>query len=408
MSGLVSLIPGRAHPPCLYPLLLAAGLPVPGDVIILPHNSGLFHMNLKGGNFVIYMAFALYCEAQPFIEYWKLKKDPAFDKIQVFRRTEMDVKSGGADVALMICGVGNVPAAAAVAYVCAKLPPGPGDLFVNFGVCAGTLQMPKGQLYRIHSICEQASERWFYPDLLFGTAALSSGHGVNELSSEGGITVPPSENGGPVAFGEASLATVPVVASTMEGLPCDLAEMEAAGMYQAAQMFFEQHRIVFFKVVYDQPDGPATPAASKTEPAGTDAALKPAAMPADGPAAPAAAKMEPTRTGAAAVRELCQGFAAPLCDWLEQINSELRRKLSETQVAFSQEDLLSEEAFAKELRATAAMRAQLHQMLYYRKLMGESAETVVKNFCESSGFVECNSKKEGMAWLNRLRESLWI
>ena len=34
---------------------------------------------------MIYMAFALYWEAQPFIEYLKLKRDADFEKVQLFK-----------------------------------------------------------------------------------------------------------------------------------------------------------------------------------------------------------------------------------------------------------------------------------------------------------------------------------
>ena len=41
----------------------------------------------------------------------------------------------------------------------------------------------------------------------------------------------------------------------MEGIDAPLADMEAAGVYMAAQMFFSQERMFFFKVVLDHPGG---------------------------------------------------------------------------------------------------------------------------------------------------------
>ena len=169
------------------------------------------------------MAFALYYEARPFIEVLDLKRDNAFEKFQLFKRRE---GADGPEVLLFITGPGSINSAAAVAYICAKYPPGPEDFLVNTGICAGRTLAQKGQMYRIHTLCDLAANRWFYPDMF-----LISG-----------------------TYPEESLATAPVPAKTMAGLPCTLADMEGAGVYQAAQMFFKQHQLLFFKAVFDLPD----------------------------------------------------------------------------------------------------------------------------------------------------------
>ncbi len=59
---------------------------------------------------MIYMAFALYYEAQPFIKVLGLKRDNDFEKVQVFKNAHREIP-----VTLFITGAGSVKAAAAVA-----------------------------------------------------------------------------------------------------------------------------------------------------------------------------------------------------------------------------------------------------------------------------------------------------
>lgn len=306
---------------------------------------------------MIYMAFALYCEARPFIDELGLKKDRAFEKFQLFRGGGENGEGRSDEVLLFISGAGSILAAAAVAYVCAKLPPGPGDLFVNFGICAGNSSVKKGELYRIHSICDYSQRRWFYPDLLLMLGGCE----------------------------EEALVTVPTAAKTMAGLCCALADMEAAGMYQAAQLFFEQHQMLFFKVVYDQPDEDGFDGGNKNT-SGPDVLCDPASQ----------------------VKKLCKLWVKSLCRELLSAHHASILDSQRQQAAFSEQELAAEEAFAKLLRATAAMRGQLHQILYYKKLSGAVLEHFISDFCEKNNLSSCHSKKEGMKWLCRLRETLWI
>lgn len=306
---------------------------------------------------MIYMAFALYCEAKPFIDELGLKKDSTFEKFPLFRSSGESGEGKGGEILLFISGPGSVLAAAAVAYLCAKLPPGPGDLFVNFGICAGNASVKKGELYRIHSICDHSQKRWFYPDLLL---------------MPGGCE-------------EEALVTVPTAAKTMTGLCCALADMEAAGMYQSAQLFFEQHQMLFFKVVYDQPDEDGFGGGNKNTPAPYGLSDL-----------------------TAQVEKLCKPWAKMLCRELLPAHRACILDSQRQQAAFSEQELAAEEAFAKLLRATAAMRGQLHQILYYKKLSGAALEHFISDFCEKNNVSPCHSKKEGMKWLCRLRETLWI
>lgn len=292
---------------------------------------------------MIYMAFALYYEARPFIQALELKRDNNIEKLQVFKNTDRAVT-------LFITGVGSVGAATAAAYICAKLPPGPQDLFVNFGICAGSNPAQKGKLYRIHALCDQAAGRWFYPDMF------------------------PF----PGAYEENALATVPAAAKTMKDLPCPLADMEAVGLYQAARMFFGQHQMLFFKTVYDLPGQE-----SETE------AL------ASGPESPGAQ-----------VSGLCGRFAETLCRDILSLARIREQEMSGREIKFSGEELKAEADFARRLKATEAMKKKLHQILYYEKVKGRDISGFLENFCQRYGFDQCSSKKEGMAWLEKITGDL--
>lgn len=302
-------------------------------------------MDLKGENLLIYMAFALYCEARPFIDYLNLKKDKDFEKFQLFRS---DTASGEAAIILFITGTGSIHASTAAAYVFAKLAPGPDDLFINFGVCAGNSINQKGKLYRINSIWEETTGRWFYPDLI-----LSVGH-----------------------YEEASLATVPKVVQTMHNCFCDLADMEGAALYQTGQLFFSQHQMAFFKAVFDIP-GYTNDADDR------NAAIR-------------------------EVEHICARCVPGLMDNIKETYSLYRHRISMHTITFTESDLSVMETVSKKLKATAQMQRQLQQILYYEKLNGKDIGIFLDDFFVKNDFEQCRSKKEGMEWLNKLRETLWI
>lgn len=294
---------------------------------------------------MIYMAFALYCEARPFIEYLNLKKDREFEKFQLFRS---DAASGETAVVLFITGTGSIHASAAAAYVFAKLVPGADDLFINFGVCAGNSINQKGKLYRIDSIWEETTGRWFYPDLILSVGA----------------------------YEEASLATAPKVVQTMHHCLCDLADMEGAALYQTGQLFFSQHQMAFFKAVFDIP--------GDTNDAGD------------------------RNTAIREVEQICARWVQEFMGNLEEAYSLYQHQTSMRTIIFTESDLSVMETFSKKLKATAQMQRQLQQILYYEKLKGKDIGIFMDDFFNKNDIDQCRSKKEGMEWLNKLRETLWI
>ena len=73
---------------------------------------------------------ALYCEAQPIIGYFGLKRQQDINRFQFF--------SNGT-VNLLITGTGMLNAAVGVTSLCSAHRPGSGDILVNIGMVSGQL-----------------------------------------------------------------------------------------------------------------------------------------------------------------------------------------------------------------------------------------------------------------------------
>ena len=173
---------------------------------------------------MIYIACAMYMEAAPFIRRFACKRDDSFRHEQVF---------AGDEAIVIITGTSPVPAAIALTEALALLPPDDGDIFANVGLCGcSDPTVEAGALYLVNSICEHATGRHFYPDMLY-----QHDHRTGGLTTFSSVVTTPS---------------------------CDafLYDTEAAGLYQAAAPFFPADRMFFFKIVSDHGEDSAvlTPA----------------------------------------------------------------------------------------------------------------------------------------------------
>jgi purine-nucleoside phosphorylase len=161
---------------------------------------------------------ALYCEAQPFIHFFGLKRQMDIRPFQVFC---------GKDTVLTVTGTGPVQAAAATAYHFAVYPPQLSDVLINVGVCGAKQEnIPVGTLFLCNKINEQGTNRSFYPDILFRHP-----------------------------FREAELTTCCAIVNNKQDICGLLADMEASGIFQAAALFLQTHQMVFLKIVSDHLDG---------------------------------------------------------------------------------------------------------------------------------------------------------
>ena len=159
---------------------------------------------------------ALRQEARPVIEALGLKQDTGSRKIPVY---------AGENAMLVITGMGKVRAVIATTHLM-HLAPGRARLrLINVGTCAAvTDQLALGEAVLAHKIWDHATEREFFPDVLLK-------HPLQEVS----------------------LGTFdrPVTGMKQPNLPCQTVDMEASGVFQAAQIFLAPHQMMFLKVVVD-------------------------------------------------------------------------------------------------------------------------------------------------------------
>lgn len=180
---------------------------------------------------MIYIVTAMYAEAHPFITRFQLKKEISHTRFQVFLNKE-------SALCLIICGVGSIPAAAAVSSICTEYGAGQGDFLLNAGICAqiwseretahkAGYPCQTGQIYLCNKIREQVTGRIFYPDLLyrhgFAEAQVITGAGPYKK-------MVPVETGDGVFF---------------------LYDMEAAAVYQSGAYYFGPHQMSFLKIISD-------------------------------------------------------------------------------------------------------------------------------------------------------------
>jgi len=163
---------------------------------------------------VLYIFSAIYAEAKAVIRERKLRKVPGQGAFPQFADA-----AGG--ILLTLSGTGNAAAAAAAAATLAARRPGPNDIVLNLGTCAGRPEQ-QGNVYLCNCLKELSSGRTFYPDM---RAALP--------------------------FPEAALVT----GNAVSRHPDSLYDMEATALYQAAGYFVGPHQMVFLKAVSDAGTG---------------------------------------------------------------------------------------------------------------------------------------------------------
>jgi len=119
---------------------------------------------------------------------------------------------------LAIGGVGFVKATVATAYFLTRYPPGSHDLFVNIGI-AGSKAFHIGEIILCHKIVNTFTRKEFYPEMLYSHP-----------------------------FREGILGSVGNPAFESE---FDLADMEGAFVFEAAQTFLKTTQIYCLKIVSD-------------------------------------------------------------------------------------------------------------------------------------------------------------
>ncbi len=160
----------------------------------------------------VLMTTALHCEAKGLIRAYRLKR----------RETRTAFACYDADgMSLLVTGVGKCRMAATTGALLHAATDLDDVVALNIGIAAGK---NRGEVFLVNRIVDAASEREFYPDILLRT----------ELP-------------------ERTVMTHDRIVAAHSGQ--NLADMEAAGFYEAASMFLPPHRIGCIKVVSDLGDG---------------------------------------------------------------------------------------------------------------------------------------------------------
>lgn len=167
----------------------------------------------------VLLAIALHAEARPVIERFRLKQDASYD-LPVFRRD---------DVWLTVTGTGGMKSAIATASLLARVERHEDTVLFNLGIAGHTQQAADGPVsvgdrFLANKITERSTGRSFFPDLLART---------------------------PLAESVVTTVEQPLDRADAGTVEPGLADMEAAGFYQAAATFLPPHRIGCVKVVSD-------------------------------------------------------------------------------------------------------------------------------------------------------------
>ena len=163
---------------------------------------------------MIYIFSAFYAEAKNIIDHYGLKKEksPEMVRFDVFANES---------IRLVITGVGEINAAAAVSNIGGAYGISPDDEILNVGCGAGfSSDICLGSIFLGNKLTEQMTGRTFYPDMLMKAN-----------------------------FRECEIVTVARVLD--EGCDSVVYDMEAAAVYQAAAFFVGPHRMHFIKLVSD-------------------------------------------------------------------------------------------------------------------------------------------------------------
>ena len=174
---------------------------------------------------MVYVFCAFYGECSGLIKHYNLKKRQTdkYYRFDVFENENQPVR-------IILTGQGSVMAAAALSGAASFFGIKAEDAIINVGTCAGDYE--PGQVFICNKITEEATGRTFYPDMILRSS-----------------------------LPERELVTAPVVIrkSIHEYVNKDsydmvLYDMEAAAIYQAANLYVGPHRMGFVKVVSDNGD----------------------------------------------------------------------------------------------------------------------------------------------------------
>lgn len=274
---------------------------------------------------MIYVAAALTAEAKPLITYFKLKRDNEIKKYQVFKNEE---------IILIITGSGMMQGAIGTTYVLSSLNIREEDIFVNLGICGAVKEIFQvGDIVLCNKITNNGNGKSFYPDMLFR-------HKFKEGALE---------------------SFFHVVDKSMESeIKGELVDMEGAGIYEAASLFFSQHQINIIKIVSDY--------------------------------------LDTTGITAEKVTHIVESGILSIDEWL---NERKKFNVSDKEIfTLNEKNIMN--VVEKNLRLTESMHYEFMELMKYHKLRNKNIEDVISKYSK----IEIKDKREGKINFEKIRKEI--
>lgn len=274
---------------------------------------------------MIYVAAALTAEAKPLITYFKLKRDNEIKKYQVFKNEE---------IILIITGSGMMQGAIGTTYLLSSLNIREEDIFVNLGICGAVKEIFQvGDIVLCNKITNNGNGKSFYPDMLFR-------HKFKEGTLE---------------------SFFHVVDKSMESeIKGELVDMEGAGIYEAASLFFSQYQINIIKIVSDY--------------------------------------LDTTGITVEKVTHIVESGILSIDEWL---NERKKFNVSDKEIfTLNEKDIMN--MVEKNLRLTESMHYEFMELMKYHKLKNKNIKDVISKYSK----IEIKDKREGKINFEKIRKEI--
>ena len=288
---------------------------------------------------MIYIFSAFYAEAKNIIDHYGLKKakSPETVRFDVFANDS---------IRLVITGVGEINAAAAVSNIGGAYGISPDDEILNVGCGAGFCnETCLGSIFLGNKLTEQMTGRTFYPDMLMKTNLM-----------------------------ECEIVTVARVLN--EGRDSVVYDMEAAAVYQAAAFFVGPHRMHFIKLVSD--------AGERID------------------------QSKITELFALQEEKIC-GYIDMLlsvCADMASIDENAKgENIADSNATDDNKSAWNMDRLISDMRCSKVMGDQLAQLIKYCRLSGIDYKAVLDEYY-TKGLLPCESKREGKKCLFELKQRL--
>lgn len=288
---------------------------------------------------MIYIFSAFYAEAKNIIDHYGLKKEKSPETVR------FDVFANDS-IRLVITGVGEINAAAAVSNIGGACGISPDDEILNVGCGAGfSNETCLGSIFLGNKLTEQMTGRTFYPDMLMKTNLM-----------------------------ECEIVTVTRVLN--EGRDSVVYDMEAAAVYQAAAFFVGPHRMHFIKLVSD--------AGERID------------------------QSKITELFALQEEKIC-GYIDMLlsvCTDKASIDENAKgENIADSNATDDNKSACNIDRLISDMRCSKVMGDQLAQLIKYCRLSGIDYKAVLDEYY-TKGMLPCESKREGKKCLFELKQRL--